>query len=237
MQSCFRLIAFDADDTLWHNETFYRQGREYFMNLLATYTKPELAGQKLDQIETTNVEFFGYGIKSFILSMIETALQVTNGSIDCNVIAEIIDYAKEMLKADPTHFPETMNTLERLSSRYDLMLITKGDLFEQERKVARSGLDSYFRYIEVVSEKKPQTYRGILEKYSIKPSEFLMIGNSLRSDILPVVEIGAHAIYIPYHLTWDHEKILDRPLEKHEYNQLEHIGQVPEFIEGLIDCS
>jgi putative hydrolase of the HAD superfamily len=229
----FDIIAFDADDTLWHNEVIYLKGRDFFTDLLDQYVDRNHAGVTLDQIETGNVHYYGYGIKSFILSMIETATQLADSKLNGNMVAEIIEYSKQMVMTDPVHFPHTRQTLETLGKSYDLMLITKGDLFEQQRKIARSGLDHYFKFVEVVSDKEPQTYINLLQKYSIHPQRFLMIGNSLRSDIFPVVEIGGQAVYIPYDLTWDHEKILPRPLNPSEYHELEDIRQVPGLIEQL----
>jgi putative hydrolase of the HAD superfamily len=229
----FDIIAFDADDTLWHNEIFYAQGKEHFKRLLAPYVDPALSGRTLDEVESANVAYYGYGIKSFALSMVECALTLTNGQVNGEVIAEILSYVKRLLVSDPQHLTHVRETLEALAPTYDLMLITKGDLFEQERKIAHSGLSEYFRYIEVVSNKTPEIYQRLLAKYALDPKRFLMIGNSLRSDILPVVEIGGQAIYIHYDHTWEHEKVLHRRLERHEYFELEGIDQVPAFIERL----
>jgi putative hydrolase of the HAD superfamily len=197
----FDVIGFDADDTLWHNETFYRQGKQHLIALFSDSVEARTIGSKLDEIEMGNVAYYGYGLKSFALSLVETAVRLSDGDVSADVIDQIIDRIKKTINSDPQHFEHTRSTLEILSKQYTLMLITKGDLFEQERKIARSGLSAYFNYIEVVSEKDPLTYRNVLEKYQINPQSFLMIGNSLRSDILPVIEIGGQAIYIPYDLT------------------------------------
>jgi putative hydrolase of the HAD superfamily len=233
MTPSFDVIAFDADDTLWHNETFYRQGKEHLKELLSGYVDPDLAGRTLDEIETANVAFYGYGIKSFALSMVETAAKLSAGEVSGEVILEVIAYVKQMLASDPQHFPGIHLVLKALAEFYDLMLITKGDLFEQQRKIARSGLSGYFRYIEVVSDKQADDYRALLAKYAIEAPRFVMVGNSLRSDILPVVEIGGQAVYIPYTHTWEHEKLLERPLERHEYHELEDIRQLPALIARL----
>ncbi len=228
-----RLIAFDADDTLWHNEKFYSQGKEQFKQRFAAYASAESLGKTLDQIEEHNVRYYGYGLKSFTLSLVETAVQVAGEELDPSMIKEILAIGKRMLQANPQHFEHAEQALSALGKTHDLMLVTKGDLFEQERKVRRSGLAGYFRYIEVVSDKTPEVYQALLKRYNLRPEEFLMVGNSLRSDILPVVEIGGRAVYIPYENTWAHENKLDRPLEAHEYDQLEHIGQMPAYIRGL----
>ena len=229
----FDVIAFDADDTLWHNEAFYLEGREFFGNLLSNFVDFDQACLSLDEIEKDNVHYYGYGIKSFILSMIETAIKLSNGQIKNDTIQAILVYAKQMVKSDPIHFPGTSETLEILAKDHDLMIITKGDLHEQQGKIGRSGLAHNFRYIEVVSEKIPATYSAILNKYAIPPTKFIMIGNSLRSDILPVLEIGAQAIYIPYEFTWVHENVIDKTMNGYQFHEVENISQVPEVIQNL----
>ena len=200
---------------------------------LSKYVDIEQAGLRLDEIETENVQYYGYGIKSFILSMIETAIKLTNGQVNSSIIQAILDYAKFMVISDPTHFPGTKETLETLFKHHDLMLITKGDLHEQQGKISRSGLENYFRYIEVVSEKIPSTYRTILNKYAIPVEKFIMIGNSLRSDILPVLDIGAQAIYIPYEHTWAHENVIDKSVEGYQFHEVAQISQVPAVIRNI----
>lgn len=226
------IIAFDADDTLWHNETLYLRAQTGFKQLLSDYHNPEGIQQRLDEIEMRNIRYYGYGIKSFSLSMIETAIELTEGRITGKEIQKILDFAKQMLTAEVDLFEQAEVTLGQLSSKYELMLITKGDSFEQERKVSRSGLIRYFKYIEIVANKTAEIYRGLLAKYSIDPTRFLMVGNSIKSDILPVIEIGGQAVYIPYVQTWSHEKIVDPEAQNSEYIQLEHLGQLPVFIES-----
>jgi putative hydrolase of the HAD superfamily len=229
----FDIIAFDADDTLWHSETFYHQGREMFGRLLALHPDPDVVQQTLDRIEIYYTRHYGYGIKSFTLSMVEAAIELTDGKIAGREIESILDYAKRVLQADLDLFEGAAEALAELCGDYDLMMITKGDLFEQQSKITRSGLAGYFRYIEIVEEKSPRTYRTLLEKLGFLPERFLMVGNSLRSDILPVLEIGGQAVHIPYDGTWAYENVLDRPLGEDEYHELEHIGQVPELIRVL----
>jgi putative hydrolase of the HAD superfamily len=226
------IIAFDADDTLWHNETLYLRAQARFKQLLSDYHNPERIQQRLDEIEMRNIRYFGYGIKSFTLSMIETALELTDGSITGKEIQKILDIAKQMLTAEVDLFEQAEDTLDQLSSKYELMLITKGDSFEQERKVAGSGLTRYFKYIEIVANKTAEIYRGLLAKYSIDPTRFLMVGNSIKSDILPVIEIGGQAVYIPYTQTWVYETVSDPGARKSEYIELEYLGQLPVFLES-----
>ncbi|HMD87614.1 MAG TPA: HAD family hydrolase, partial [Anaerolineaceae bacterium] len=196
-----KTIAFDADDTLWHNEPLYDQARIQFCNILSGYQTSEILENRLSQIEIGNIQYYGYGIKSFTLSMVEAAIDLSAGQIKGHEIQDILDISRQMLAAEVPLFENSINVLEALHSDYDLILITKGDLFEQIRKVERSGLARYFRLIEVLEDKTENSYRTLLEKYDIDPATFLMVGNSIRSDILPVLKIGGQAIYIPYATT------------------------------------
>ena len=227
------IIAFDADDTLWHNENLYFNAKETFKQILSKYNEPEWAGQQLDDMEVHNIHFYGYGIKSFVLSMLEAGIELTEGRIAGKELQEIITVAKQMLSADVQLFEQTQATLAVLSTQYELMLITKGDSFEQARKVTRSGLAGYFKYIEIVVEKTMETYRELLKRYNIDPAKFLMVGNSIRSDILPVIEMGGQAVYIPYKYTWFHETVTNLSKEQLGYPELEHLGLLPAFIESL----
>ena len=229
-----KIIAFDADDTLWHNEPSYLEAREKFKRLLSSSMDPDLVGDTLDRIEIENVRYYGYGIKSFILSMIEVAAQIRGDQITGNEVERIIGYAKEMLRFELQLFDGAEETLAELAACHELMLITKGDQFEQERKIAQSGLGDYFKFIEIVSEKSPHSYRRLLGKYGIVPERFLMIGNSLKSDILPVLDISGTAIYIPYDSTWVHEHLDDSIITRYDYHQVDHIRQVPGFIRSLL---
>ena len=227
------VIAFDADDTLWENEFLYHEATQKLTEFLPTIQYPKLIEQRLGEIEIQNVRIFGYGIKTFALSMIETALLLSGGEIEVQAIQHILEIAKEMLTAEVKLFDHTEETLKVLSRKFDLMLITKGDQFEQKRKIDISGLSEYFRYIEIVIEKSREIYLGLLDKYKIDPIRFLMVGNSLRSDILPVVGIGAKAVYIPYDLTWSQEFVTIDTDDEHKFDELEHIGQLPGYIESL----
>lgn len=229
----FKAIAFDADDTLWHNERLYANAQARFKKLLGHYHSPEWIDEHLYQTEVRNLEHFGYGIKAFALSMIETAVELTEGQIAGDDIRAIIDITKEMLSADIELLEHVSQTLTYLLNSYTLMLITKGDLRDQEIKIERSGLAQHFRYIEIVSEKSRESYNAILQRYSIAPEQFLMVGNSLRSDILPVLELGASAVYVPHQLTWAHEVSESPPAEQPGYYEIEHLGLLPALLETL----
>lgn len=230
--SLFQIIAFDADDTLWHNERLYIAAQTKFKTLLARYHSPEWIAERLDQTEMRNLQHFGYGIKSFALSMIETAVELTEGRITGQEIQAILDAAKEMLTADVQLVERVPETLARLSQMYKLMVITKGDLRDQEIKITRSGLAQFFSHVEIVSDKKRADYARVLQQHHIAPERFAMVGNSLRSDILPVLEIGATAIYIPHELTWTHEHA-DAPTDAPNFYKLEHFGMLPDLLRRL----
>jgi len=227
------VIAFDADDTLWHNESLYVSAQTKLKQILADYHPPEWVDKHLYQTEMRNLAHFGYGIKSFALSMIETAVELTNGQITGNDIRTIIDITKEMLSADVELLEYVAETLVSLRHSYTLMVITKGDLRDQEMKITRSGLAPHFRHIEIVSEKSRDTYKAILQRYRIESERFLMVGNSLRSDILPVLELGASAVYVPHHLTWVHETSETPPAEQSGYYEIEHLGLLPALLKQL----
>lgn len=227
----FDMIAFDADDTLWHNEGLYARAQAAFKQLLAHYHSPDWIDERLYQTEMRNLQHFGYGIKGFALSMIETAVELTEGRISGADIQKIIDIARGMLTADVELLEHAAETLAGLAATHLLMLITKGDLRDQEVKIARSGLAAHFQQIEIVSDKSQASYARLLRRQGVAPERFLMVGNSLRSDILPVLALGASAVYIPYHLTWAHETTDPPPAGQAGYYQLEHLGQLP----GLLD--
>jgi putative hydrolase of the HAD superfamily len=229
----FDIIAFDADDTLWHNERLYVDAQAKFKQLLAHYHSPEWIDERLYRTEMRNLEHFGYGIKAFALSMIETAVELTEGRISGADIQTIINFAREMLAADVELLEHVAETIPSLAAKYPLMLITKGDLRDQEMKIARSGLRAHFRQVEIVSDKNPANYAELLQRNNILADRFLMVGNSLRSDILPVLALGASAVYIPYRLIWAHEIVDLPPPGQPDYYQLEHIGLLPELLARL----
>lgn len=202
-----KVIAFDADDTLWVNETYYREAEEKFCKLLSSYETANKLDQELFKIEMQNLHLYGYGIKSFMLSMVESALQVSNYQIDPKIIDAILAIGKEMLSKPLELLEGVEATLSVLKPKYKLVLATKGDLLDQERKLKKSNLENYFHHIEILSEKKQENYKKLIAHLDIMPSEFLMVGNSLKSDILPLIEIGAQAIHIPFHTTWAYEQV------------------------------
>lgn len=227
------IIGFDADDTLWHNETLYSQAKDQFQQLLSQYSNPGQVRRRLDEIEEWNVRHYGYGIKSFALSMVEAAIEISKGQIEAPRLSRILDIVKNMLNAEVQPLSAVEPTLAILAQQYPLMLITKGDFFEQQRKIERSGLAKYFRYIEIVVAKTPETYRGVLAKYHLEPQKFVMVGNSLRSDILPVLEIGSQAVYIPYETTWAHEMVAEAAHDPSRYYEIKHLEQLPGLLNGL----
>jgi putative hydrolase of the HAD superfamily len=227
------LIAFDGDDTLWNNETLYSHAKDRFQRLFSKTHPPEWVKLKLDEIEIHNLKDYGYGIKSFTLSMIEAALELSDSAINAGEMREVLHIARQMHQADVELFAHAEETLAKLSGAYPLMLITKGDTFEQERKIRRSGLARYFQHIEIIGDKSAETYLTILDKHHIDPHRFLMVGNSLRSDILPVISLGGIAVYIPYAHTWSHEIVEDPDLERGRYYELEHLGQLPALVSRL----
>jgi putative hydrolase of the HAD superfamily len=224
------LIAFDADDTLWENETLYLEARVKFEQILAPFASVEDIDQRLSDIEIANLDIYGYGIKSFALSMTEAAISLSANQITAVNLQSVIQIVHDILTAEIRLFSQVEETLAILTEDYPLMLITKGDLFEQERKVSRSGVAGYFEFVEVLGQKTAESYRDLLHRYGQAPEGFLMIGNSLRSDILPVISIGAQAIYIPYAHTWHHEHVEAESTAAVEYHEVEHMGQVPALI-------
>lgn len=220
-----KVIAFDADDTLWVNEPYFQETEEKFCELLAPYLSRHTLSQELFKTEIDNLKLYGYGIKGYILSMIEAALKISNNTISTEVIVKIIQYGKELLERPIELLDGVEDTLESLKGKYKLVVATKGDLLDQRRKLHNSGLGKYFHHIEVMSDKQETDYNDLIKRLDIHPSEFMMIGNSLKSDILPVLGIGGHAIHIPFHTTWAHEKI-DHKVEHERMKSMEQITEV-----------
>jgi putative hydrolase of the HAD superfamily len=229
----FDVIAFDADDTLWHNEHLYRDTQRQVVEILLEYHDAAWIESRMYETEIRNLEHYGYGMKGFTLSMIETAIDLSEGRIKGSEIRRIIELAQEVLGAPVQLLDGVAETIARLSGSHTLMLITKGDLFEQEAKIIRSGLADHFSKIEIVRAKIPDTYRALTRKYDIDPARFLMVGNSLRSDILPVIAIGGRAVYIPYETTWAHEIASEEELAGKEFVTLSHIREVPAAVGEL----
>ena len=227
----FDAIGFDADDTLWHNERLFSMTQEKFRGILKEHAA-DLVDRQLLDTEKKNLQVFGYGIKGFVLSMIETSIQLTKGEISGNEIEQIMDFGREMLTAPIQLLEHVEDTLQQLQNKYILMLITKGDLIDQETKFARSGLSDYFNSIEIISEKNVPAYQKIMDKHQIQPERFLMVGNSLRSDILPVLEMGGTAVYIPYEIDWAHEHD-SKPGSSSSFHEMKHLGQLPGWLKTM----
>jgi putative hydrolase of the HAD superfamily len=205
----FDLIGIDGDDTLWHNERDYVDARERFGRMIArsgVAAGPDELTEAINRTELQNIRYYGYGVSSFVLSLIETAIHLTDGRIVGRDIAELLEVAKSMLTSEVELFEGAREALEALSGEYPLALITKGDLLHQRSKLERSGLARHFRHVEVVSHKTPDVYRGILSRLGVEPGRFLMVGNSPRSDVLPVLDLGGSAVHVPAALSWAHEE-------------------------------
>ena len=228
-----KTIAFDADDTLWHNEPLFTDTQQRFRKLLAAYHDPEWIADRLYETEMRNLQHYGYGIKSFTLSMIETAIELTEGRIKGSEIQEIVAFAKSMLEAPVNLLEGVEETIRDLSTSYPLVIITKGDLFDQESKIARSGLGDLFSRVEVVTEKSRSTYEAIARKLELEPSEFVMVGDSLKSDVLPVIDLGGHAIHVPYQTVWKHEVVSEEMLRQYEFLRAESVRDVPGLVTQL----
>lgn len=225
-------IAFDADDTLWENEHIFHLTEQRFRDLLEDHVDVGTLSGNLLEMEKKNLSYYGYGIKGFTLSMIETAIVATGGQIPAPVIQEILNAGREMHDHPVTPFPDVADVLRKLSDTYRIILITKGDLFDQERKLAQSGLGSFFDAIEIVSEKTTETYSRIFAHYGDGPQRSMMVGNSLKSDINPAIDAGSWGVYIPYDLTWAHE-LSSIPDNHKRFRQLSKITELPNFITGL----
>lgn len=233
----FDVIAFDADDTLWHNEPIYRGTQRLVIEILAQYHDPNEIEGRMYQTEIRNLEHYGYGIKGFTLSMIETAIELTEGRITGQEIERILQLTREMFRAPVDLLEGVWETIASLGGDHSLMLITKGDLFEQEGKIARSGLADFFDRIEIVPVKTRRTYESLVSKHKIDPARFLMVGNSIRSDVLPVIEMGGKAVHIPYETTWEHELVSVEELAGKEYFKLSSIGDLPGLLDELLRAS
>lgn len=200
-----KVIGFDADDTLWVNEPYFQEVEKQFCLILKPYQAEAETSKELFRTEMQNLEIYGYGAKGFILAMIETAIRVTEGKITSNEISQIIAIGKTLLNMPIQLLDGIEDVLQKLKGKYQLILATKGDLLDQERKLQKSGLTGYFHHIEIMSDKHENNYKKLLSHLDIQPHEFLMVGNSVKSDILPVIKIGARAIHVPFEVTWQHE--------------------------------
>jgi putative hydrolase of the HAD superfamily len=226
MSSKIKVIAFDADDTLWVNETYFREAETEFAQLLANYETENKIDKELFRSEIRNLPIYGYGVKGFVLSMIECALELSNYQINPKTIEKILEIGKRMLEKPIILLDGVEDVLKSLEGKYKLIVATKGDLLDQERKLEKSNLLKYFHHIEVMSDKRTEDYQKLINHLDIKPSELLMIGNSLKSDVLPLVAIGASAIHVPFHTTWAHEEVSDKESLKLEYKTVINIKDV-----------
>ncbi|WP_298763593.1 HAD family hydrolase [uncultured Polaribacter sp.] len=226
MPSQIKVIAFDADDTLWVNETYFREAEEEFAVLLSKYETKNKIDQELFKTEIKNLSIYGYGIKGFVLSMVECALEISNYNLPQTTINKILNIGKAMLAKPIVLLDGVEEVLQKLQGKYKLIVATKGDLLDQEKKLEKSNLLKYFHHIEVMSNKKAKDYQKLIGHLDIKPNQFLMIGNSLKSDVLPLLEIGATAIHIPFHTTWIHEKVSKQELDHADYVTLTNIKEV-----------
>lgn len=223
-------IGFDADDTLWHNEVIFERVHVRYRALLAQYHDTATVDRVLFATEMRNLPFYGYGIKGFTLSAIETAIELTAGKISPEEIQQLIVLGREMVSHPVELLEGVTETLTALKGSYRLVAITKGDLYNQEQKFAKSGIAAQFRHIEIVSEKNEGTYATIFSRYGIEPKRFLMVGNSLKSDILPVLALGGAGVYVPYHITWAAERVEKVPEASSELFQIKTLRELPEVV-------
>ena len=242
-------IGFDADDTLWHSENHFLLTTERFCELIAPWTQAsrlqnptssdssrrDLIETQLITIERRNLQLLGYGAKAFTLSMIETAIEISEGEIPASVIAEILEWGHELLNHPVELLDGVTATLDALAGSYELLLITKGDLLHQESKIAQSGIAPVFSGIEILSDKTAASYERVLHQRSVPAKEFLMVGNSVRSDVLPVLELGAQAVHVPYHVTWALEEHDSTDLQAEQFHSCAHIGELP-ALQSSLNC-
>lgn len=224
-----KVVAFDADDTLWVNEPYFQETEKKFCDLLEDFLPHHTVSRELLQTEINNIKLYGYGIKGFMLSMVETAIRVSEGTIGVEVIDRIIRYGKEMLEKPIELLDGVEEVLHALNGKYRLVVATKGDLLDQERKLDKSGLTSFFHHIEIMSEKHDSDYKKLLKHLDIQPDEFMMIGNSLKSDVLPVLHIGGHGVHVPYHTTWAMEKV-ETNVEHPNFRAVGTIRDILQFV-------
>jgi putative hydrolase of the HAD superfamily len=224
-----KVIAFDADDTLWHNEAYFQETEHKFCSLLENYLPQHTVARELLKTEIDNIELYGYGIKAFMLSMIETAIRVSDRKISNEALEKIIEYGREHLNKPVELLDGVEEVLQKLNGRYRLVMATKGDLLDQERKLKKSGLERHFHHIEIMSEKKEPDFQKLIKHLDIAPSEFAMVGNSLKSDVLPVLNLGGHGFHVPYHITWAHETI-DTSIDHPNFRELKELADLLNYV-------
>jgi putative hydrolase of the HAD superfamily len=224
-----KIVAFDADDTLWDNELYFQEAEKKFAELLEDFLPQHTVTRELLQTELQNIALYGYGIKAFTLSMIETAIRITDKNIKAETIEKVMDFGRQLLEKPVRLLDDVEEVLGSLGKKYRLVMATKGDLLDQERKLKKSGLADYFHHIEIMSEKKEADYLKLIRHLDIRPGELMMIGNSIKSDILPVINMGGHGIHIPYHITWAHEKA-EPPIDHPNFQQAERIKDILSYL-------
>ena len=226
-----KVIAFDADDTLWENENFFRDAEHQFCKVMAEYEASEEVMKKLFRTEIQNLELYGYGVKAFILSLMETALEVSNRKVRPEQIEAIVEIGKSMLMKDVILLDGIVDLLDKLYGRYRLVVATKGDLLDQERKLKKSGLRKYFHHIEIMTHKRAKNYQELLKHLDIPGEQFFMVGNSLKSDVLPVIDLGGYAAHIPYYTTWLYEQMDPEDIKSDRFFELKQIHDVLDLFE------
>jgi putative hydrolase of the HAD superfamily len=226
-------IGFDADDTLWQNEHYYRLTEGHFQALLGDYAEGEHVSERLLEAEKRNLSQYGFGIKGFTLSMIETAIEITEGEVPAKTISQILDIGRDLLRHPVETLPHAEETLQALNGHFLLVLITKGDLFDQERKLAQSGLGDYFDAVEIVSDKSATTYRRVFTRVADGPDRAMMVGNSLKSDIVPAIAAGAYGVFVPHALTWVLEHV-EPPTEAPRFRQIAHLGELAAVLDAIM---
>jgi putative hydrolase of the HAD superfamily len=226
-----KVIGFDADDTLWVNEPYFREAEDKFCELLKDYLPIEDIAKQLFKTEITNLKLYGYGVKAFMLSLIETAINISNKKVPTEIIEKILDLGKQQLNKPVILLDEVEQVLSKLfNAGYKLIVATKGDLLDQERKLKKSGLEKYFHHIEIMSEKHESDYTKLLNHLEINSSEFVMIGNSVKSDILPIVAIGGKGIHVPFHTTWEHENVVSDKIDDSSFIEIKSISEVLNYL-------
>lgn len=228
--SNIEIIAFDADDTLWENENFFRDAEKEFCEIMSDFNSEENVMNELFQIEVQNMEIYGYGIKAFILSLIETALLISDHQVNQYQVGKILQIGKTMLHKEVIILPGVEEVLAKLSQKYRLVMATKGDLLDQERKLEKSDLKKYFHHIEVMTHKKEENYQELINHLDLPPENFMMIGNSLKSDVLPVINLGGVAAHVPYYTTWEYEKMDPNDIKSDRFFELKDIRDVLDLL-------
>ncbi len=230
MLNKIKVIGFDADDTLWENEPYYRDTEDIFCELLKDYLPKDQINKELFDTEINNLELYGYGIKAFTLSMVETAIRVSNSKVTASTIKSIIELGKDQLNK-PNHLLDGVNqVLETLKDKYKLIVATKGDLLDQEKKLKKSNLLKYFHHIEIMSDKQMDNYKDLIKHLDIEPNEIMMVGNSLKSDVVPILELGGYGVYIPFHVTWQHEYHNEEEIKNEKFYKINTIKELPKLL-------